>query len=268
MFFIYDTHHTENYYTARKLIDDTWTRTVEIPASHVNAFQAWICDVSLEEIRLGERINRIGTFMRDISQTRRGLPLQKLLSTSGDIPVIGGRNITRYGTDGIRGFIANGDLDTGNQKVAWIRQPKVMSQTIVAHIQNPNPHIKIIATVDAEGELLNLDSVENTVISNENVTPVFISALLNSTLINWYVHKFIFSSAVRTMIFDNHYIGKIPIPVVSLAEQQPIIELVEQIMAAKREDPGADTSSLEGEIDALVYALYGVTEAEVAIVEG
>ena len=268
VFFIYDTHHTENYYTARKLIDDTWTRTVEIPASHVNAFQAWICDVSLEEIRLGERINRIGTFMRDISQTRRGLPLQKLLSTSGDIPVIGGRNITRYGTDGIRGFIANGDLDTGNQKVAWIRQPKVMSQTIVAHIQNPNPHIKIIATVDAEGELLNLDSVENTVISNENVTPVFISALLNSTLINWYVHKFIFSSAVRTMIFDNHYIGKIPIPVVSLAEQQPIIELVEQIMAAERDDPGADTSSLEREIDALVYALYGVTEAEIAIVEG
>ena len=143
-----------------------------------------------------------------------------------------------------------------------------MSQTIVAHIQNPNPHIKIITTVDAEGELLNLDSVENTVISNENVTPVFISALLNSTLINWYVHKFIFSSAVRTMIFDNHYIGKIPIPVVSLAEQQPIVELVEQIMAAKRDDPGADTSSLEGEIDALVYALYGVTEAEIAIVEG
>ena len=70
------------------------------------------------------------------------------------------------------------------------------------------------------------------------------------------------------MFFDNYYIGKIPIPVVSLAEQQPIIELVEQIMAAKRDDPGADTSSLEGEIDALVYALYGVTEAEIAIVEG
>ena len=268
VFFIYDTHHAADSYTARKFVDDTWTRTVDIPAAYVNAFQAWICDVSPEEIRLGARLNRIGTFMRDISETKRGLPLQKLLSTSGDIPVIGGRNITRYGTDGIRGFIANGDLDTGNQKVAWIRQPKVMSQTIVAHIQNPNPHIKIIATVDAEGESLNLDSVENTVISNENVTPVFITALLNSTLINWYVHKFIFCSAVRTMIFDNHYIGKIPIPLATKEQQEPIVELVEEILAAKREDSGADTSSLECEIDALVYALYGVTAAEIAIVEG
>jgi len=44
--------------------------------------------------------------------------------------------------------------------------------------------------------------------------------------------------------------------------------LVDQIMAAKRANPKADTSALEREIDRLVYALYGLTAAEVALVEG
>jgi len=41
-----------------------------------------------------------------------------------------------------------------------------------------------------------------------------------------------------------------------------------EILAAKRADPQADTSALEGEIDQLVYQLYGLTEDEVKIVEG
>jgi hypothetical protein len=36
----------------------------------------------------------------------------------------------------------------------------------------------------------------------------------------------------------------------------------------KSADPQADTSPLEGEIDQLVYQLYGLTEDEVKIVEG
>ena len=265
VFFIYDTHHAENSYTARKFVDDEWTRTVEIPAFHVNAFQAWICDVSLEEIRLAERINRIGTFMRDISETKSGRNLRKLLAERGDLPVIGGKDIARYNLMGNRGFIAR---DAAAEKAPFQLQPKVVSQDILAHIENPRPHIKITSTVDKVGDILSLDTVTNTVLSDQNFGLAFISALFNSTLINWYVHRFIFCSAVRTMHFANHYVGKIPVPLATKEQQQPIIELVEQIMAAKREDPGADTSSLEQEIDALVYALYGVTEAEIAIVEG
>ena len=260
-FFIYDTHHTENYYTARKFVDETWMRTVEIPASHVNAFQAWICDVSLDEIRLGERIHRVGTFMREISHTTRGLSVERLLNPSGDIAFIGGKNINRYSVEGVKGFLNNEALNRTNQKVQSLLQPKIISQKIVTTR-------KITATVDKTGDILGVNTVENTFLTVPNFHPNFIVACFNSTLVNWYAHRFIYCSARMTMFFDNYYIGKIPIPVVSLAEQQPIIELVEQIMAAKREDPGADTSSLEGEIDTLVYALYGVTEAEVAIVEG
>jgi len=43
---------------------------------------------------------------------------------------------------------------------------------------------------------------------------------------------------------------------------------VDRILAAKERDPEADTAALEREIDRLVYELYGLTEEEIAIVEG
>jgi len=36
----------------------------------------------------------------------------------------------------------------------------------------------------------------------------------------------------------------------------------------ERAEPSADTSTLEGEIDRLVYGLYGLTEEEIGIVDG
>jgi adenine-specific DNA-methyltransferase len=44
--------------------------------------------------------------------------------------------------------------------------------------------------------------------------------------------------------------------------------LVNQILDLKKADPKADTSALEAQIDQLVYALYGLTDEEIAIVEG
>jgi hypothetical protein len=50
--------------------------------------------------------------------------------------------------------------------------------------------------------------------------------------------------------------------------QRPIVDIVDRILAAKAADPAADTTALEREIDRIVYELYGLTEEEIAIVEG
>ena len=52
---------------------------------------------------------------------------------------------------------------------------------------------------------------------------------------------------------------RLPIPDVSPEQQEPIIELVDQILAAKRTDPDANVSKLEDEIDRKVSDLYGIT---------
>ncbi len=61
---------------------------------------------------------------------------------------------------------------------------------------------------------------------------------------------------------------KLPIPDVSPEQQSPIIALVDKILDAKCANPEADISDLEKEIDQLGYALYGLTDGEIAIVEG
>jgi len=67
---------------------------------------------------------------------------------------------------------------------------------------------------------------------------------------------------LRKVFFD-----KIPVKKISKEEEIPFQSLVEKILALKKENPSADTSSLEAEIDQLVYELYGLTEEEIEIVE-
>ena len=61
---------------------------------------------------------------------------------------------------------------------------------------------------------------------------------------------------------------KFPIRIPSPEQQLSIIERVDKVMDLKKENPAADsTSSLEAEIDRLVYELYVLTEEEIIIVE-
>jgi hypothetical protein len=55
---------------------------------------------------------------------------------------------------------------------------------------------------------------------------------------------------------------KLPIPDVSPAQQALVVKLVDQILAAKRLDPAADVTALEGQIDTLVNELYGLAPKE------
>lgn len=60
---------------------------------------------------------------------------------------------------------------------------------------------------------------------------------------------------------------KLPIPDVPLDEQVSIVKLVGRILTTKQRDPRSDITSLEHQIDQMVYKLYGLTEEEIAIVE-
>jgi len=64
---------------------------------------------------------------------------------------------------------------------------------------------------------------------------------------------------------------KIPVPPISQSNDsivKQIEALVDIILAAKKQNPQADTSEWENEIDKLVYRLYDLTEEEVKIIEG
>jgi hypothetical protein len=95
----------------------------------------------------------------------------------------------------------------------------------------------------------------------------FILGLLNSKLIEFFVHKYAATSGMGTIRWINSIVSTIPIPAVDSGRQKPIVDLVDRIIVAKAANPTADTSALESEIDRMVYALYGLSKEEIYIIE-
>lgn len=103
--------------------------------------------------------------------------------------------------------------------------------------------------------------------------PVVISAsyvlgLLNSKLFFTYAKKVFVEKQNGWFEVQPENLELFPIPAATPAQQTEIEKRVEKILALKKENPDADVSALEAEIDRLVYKLYGLTDEEVKIVEG
>ena len=98
---------------------------------------------------------------------------------------------------------------------------------------------------------------------SEKINLLYILAIMNSHYAN------ILLTNIRGgdyHIYPEH-IRNIPIPCASKEQQQPIIDLVDQILIAKEKNPHADTRPLEYQIDQLVYKLYDLTQEEINNIE-
>src|SRR3989338_6775674 len=156
----------------------------------------------------------------------------------------------------------------------YFLKPKIVCQRIVAHIENPNPHIKITACYDKDGTI-----ITNTLMSFElsnKIRPEFWLAYLNSNFLSWYVYNFVYAKAIRTMDFYNFYMQQIPIPSSAVEDivQINFVKIVETIQKIIKSDDYLNNSSkqakvkeYERQIDQMVYKLYGLTKEEIEIVE-
>ena len=96
----------------------------------------------------------------------------------------------------------------------------------------------------------------------------YLAGILNTNIITWFMNNYALTSGMGVTRWFSTTVENIPVPRISATKQRPIIRLVDQILEAKAADPEADTDALEAEIDRWVYALYGLTEEEIAAVEG
>jgi hypothetical protein len=95
-------------------------------------------------------------------------------------------------------------------------------------------------------------------------TPTLLG-LLNSSLF-----FFLFQSILpklRGDFFEPSYVYFKEFPIIE-QEDDEVNRLVKECLDRKKQNPSADTSDLENQIDRLVYQLYGLTEEEIRIVEG
>ena len=120
---------------------------------------------------------------------------------------------------------------------------------------------RIAFAYDASGEYY--CDVTTFFMTGENLK--YILAILNSkifeyALLNIYLEGDTFKS-------KNAIIHNFPIPPVRDAETDKLVDIIDKIISIKHNNPSADISKWEDEIDRLVYQLYGLTEEEIKIVE-
>ena len=100
----------------------------------------------------------------------------------------------------------------------------------------------------------------------------FVTAMLNSKLINWYYVVQFTNKSTLTVNISKTFLEKIPIKLPK--DQQPFIKLVDEILSITKdkdylenEHKQKKVKDLQDKIDHLVYKLYELTPEEIMIVE-
>ncbi len=96
----------------------------------------------------------------------------------------------------------------------------------------------------------------------------YLTALLNSKAVTFFFKNFYMGGELVGKIrYKKAFLENVPIPKPSEKNEKNIENLVDQILLLKKENPKADTSGLENEIDNLVYELYELTPEEIEVVK-
>jgi len=113
------------------------------------------------------------------------------------------------------------------------------------------------------------NSVNYILINDKMISDIYLLALLNSKLLNWFFKAFSTNSNVNGYEVDN-----LPISKISFTEQKPYVERVGKILAITKDndylvnsEKQAKVRDYEKQIDQLVYKLYALTPEEIRIVE-
>ena len=143
---------------------------------------------------------------------------------------------------------------------------------------------KPVAVMD-EQQYLCLNNMHVLVPKKVNYSPYYLTAIINSKLMNWYYLTLNPESGEALAEVKKTNVAKFPIKKINLSVSQEIYlynkltelaqnittlnkELNKQISGRKVILIKRQITALTREIDQLVYKLYGLTPKEIAIVEG
>ncbi|MFM6250570.1 MAG: TaqI-like C-terminal specificity domain-containing protein, partial [Dolichospermum sp.] len=93
------------------------------------------------------------------------------------------------------------------------------------------------------GDYIPMDSLSYVYQKNSEHDIKFLLSILNSKLMNKY-YRFCYTD----VNVKPTYLNQLPIPDISIDNQQPFVSLVNQILAIKQVNPNGDTTALEQEI--------------------
>lgn len=144
-----------------------------------------------------------------------------------------------------------------------------ISEGGVTKLLMPYLSIKSQFAYDEKGEFYHNTKVFGLIksVNYSSLDYKYLLAILNSNLMWWYITKTASVMRGGYYTYTPTYIENFYIPNLTPKEQKPFITLADKILKLKAKDSTTDTSTLESEIDSLVYKLYNLTENEIKIVE-
>ena len=203
------------------------------------------------------KMEKAGLLLDNISKIQRGFEIgRNQVKNYGEYPFITGSNVTKYIHKSLS-YISKETYDAfAKDDFYYIGERLLIRETGSS------------LTVVYETEKLYCNrSLYSIKIKDSTFSVKYVLACLNSKACQYY-----YSSKFKsdTELFPKIRIKQarlLPIPNIPIKEQLTIVSLVDRILNAKKENPSADTSALEQQIDFLVYHLYGLTYDEVLIID-
>ncbi len=247
---------------------------------------AFIVGVDQQHLALKDKIDAQGAFLKELVYIHQAIALKHDRSkwlfeekkADNYKPVLDGRNIQRY------------ELNwTGTYLAYDVNAIHSCKRTDIFEIEEKiffrRVGDRIIATYDNSQFYALNTLIVITLRQNTDLASKYILGLLNSTLMNYYYVNFLKSTKKVFSEIQARQLAQLPIRTIDFSDpadktrHDKMVQLVERMLALHKELTAARTEhdktalqrqidATDGQIDRLVYELYGLTEEEIGIVEG
>jgi adenine-specific DNA-methyltransferase len=204
-------------------------------------------------------LGQIGRAYFGIQTFNRNIYVRSEKSNNDFYPIIDGSNIKRYYYEQPKEYVlykseaikSGGDENVYKRYRIVVRQIGVFPEGVIV-----------------EPYLLTLNTVYNIFLFDNIELPLeYLLGLINSMLIKFYWFKKNYDKKATFPKIKKAPLESLPIKIGEENIVKSITKEVNQILNIKKQNPTADTTSLESEIDRMVYDLYGLTDEEIRIVE-
>ena len=199
----------------------------------------------------------------DFFEIKRGVEAGKKDDSIVEYPteykLLRGQDVSAYSINFNQQYILFDKYDTSKFKeLSMYSNPKILIRRVSNQIQ---------ATYDVDRYV-----VLNTVYcinlkTNNKYSPLFYVGVLNSRLISFWFTKTYCNTDKLFPYIRISQLQSVPLADPENQTEADIVRTVKEIFSIKSNNPSADISALESEIDRLIYQLYGLTDEEIKIIE-
>lgn len=218
----------------------------------------FLTHLSDEEALMLARVENACEPLHNLVKISRGEELgKKDVLSQGSVPIVVGEDIVRYIVKPPTRFLETVKKDTWRYAAPRILMLKT--------------GYRCVAALDMVG-YVTMQSVYTLHVTRPDIAYETLLALLNSRFACWFVYKIFTSYKGLFPQLNQSTIQAIPVPLNIVSRQHELITLVRQMMdlkeAAAENAHCKQIEQVDREIDCVIYDLYGLTGAEIALIDG